>query len=108
MIVALVLIKVRSNSNSEDILKSDVMESLGRVQGMMDILTHFKNLFEDKRCSLSELRKNGVEVQPWDFSPSLVFAGLDLFIQRLKMIEVIVIDQINPLNSLSNLVISSD
>lgn len=80
--------KARSHVNPEDILKSDVVESLSRVESTVDVLTHFKEIFNDRRKSLNQYQRNGTEVKPWDFSPVLVFAGLDRFIERLKLLEV--------------------
>lgn len=80
--------KARSHVNPEDILKSDVVESFSRVESTLDVLTHFKGIFNDRRNSLSQYQRNGMEIKPWDFSPAMVFAGLDRFIERLKLIEV--------------------
>uniref|UniRef100_A0A8B9HTW9 Dynein, axonemal, heavy chain 9 n=1 Tax=Astyanax mexicanus TaxID=7994 RepID=A0A8B9HTW9_ASTMX len=80
--------QARSHLNPEDILKGDVAESLAHVQTTLDVLMHFKSVFEDKRNSLSQYQRNGMEVKPWDFSSFMVFAGLDRFMERLKMIEV--------------------
>ncbi|KAL6475225.1 hypothetical protein MHYP_G00162650 [Metynnis hypsauchen] len=83
--------QARSYLNPEDILKGDVVESLARVQTALDVLTHFKSVFEDRRNSLSQYQRNGMEVKPWDFSPFMVFAGLDRFMERLKMIETLLL-----------------
>lgn len=80
--------KARGHLNPEDILKSDVVESLSRVESTLDVLTHFKEIFSDKRNSLAQYQRNKMEVKAWDFSPAMVFAGLDRFIERLKLIKV--------------------
>uniref|UniRef100_A0AAR2IP24 Dynein heavy chain 9, axonemal n=1 Tax=Pygocentrus nattereri TaxID=42514 RepID=A0AAR2IP24_PYGNA len=53
--------QARSYLNPEDILKGEVVESLARVQTALDVLTHFKSVFEDRRNSLSQYRRNGME-----------------------------------------------
>uniref|UniRef100_A0A8B9HPK8 Dynein, axonemal, heavy chain 9 n=1 Tax=Astyanax mexicanus TaxID=7994 RepID=A0A8B9HPK8_ASTMX len=83
--------QARSHLNPEDILKGDVAESLAHVQTTLDVLMHFKSVFEDKRNSLSQYQRNGMEVKPWDFSSFMVFAGLDRFMERLKMIEALLL-----------------
>ncbi|MCJ8738378.1 hypothetical protein PDJAM_G00035190 [Pangasius djambal] len=87
----LLIQQARSHLNPEDILKSDVVESLSRMESTLDVLTHFKEIFNDKRNSLTQYQRNGMEVKPWDFSPSMVFAGLDRFIERLKLIETLLL-----------------
>lgn len=83
--------QARSHLNPEDILKGEVAESIAHVQTTLDVLMHFKSVFEDKRNSLSQYQRNGREVKPWDFSSSMVFAELDRFIERLKMIETLLL-----------------
>lgn len=84
----IVVCQARSFLNPEDILKGDVQESLSRVQMAIDVLTHFKSTYEDRRANLSQYQRNENEVKPWDFSPLLVFVGLDHFMKRLRTIEV--------------------
>ncbi|KAI7796524.1 dynein, partial [Triplophysa rosa] len=84
----LLIQQARSYLNPEDILKGDVMESLSRVQTAIDVLTHFKSTYEERKANLSQYQKNEKEVKPWDFSPLMVFAGLDHFMKRLRTIEV--------------------
>ncbi|KAA0725373.1 Dynein heavy chain 9, axonemal [Triplophysa tibetana] len=87
----LLIQQAQSYLNPEDILKGDVMESLSRVQIAIDVLTHFKNTYEEQKANLSQFRKNEKEVKPWDFSPLMVFAGLDHFMKRLRTIETLLL-----------------
>lgn len=80
--------KARNHLNPDDVLKSDVVESLSHVESTLDVLTHFKGIFNDRRNSLTQYQRNGMEVKPWDFSNAMVFAELDRFMGRLKLIEV--------------------
>ncbi|XP_026855443.2 LOW QUALITY PROTEIN: dynein heavy chain 9, axonemal [Electrophorus electricus] len=79
--------QAQSHLNPEDILKGDIVESLARVQMTLDVLTHFKRTFEDRKNNLSQYQRKGLEVKPWSFSPCMVFARLDRFVERLKIIE---------------------
>ncbi|XP_016382633.1 dynein axonemal heavy chain 9 [Sinocyclocheilus rhinocerous] len=87
----LLIQQARSFLNPEDILKGDVLESLSRVQMAIDGLTHFKSTYEDRRANLSQYQRNQNEVKPWDFSPLLVFVGLDHFMKRLRTIETLLL-----------------
>ncbi|XP_056325895.1 dynein heavy chain 9, axonemal [Danio aesculapii] len=87
----LLIQQARSFLNPEDILKGDVLESLLRVQVTVDLLTHFKSTYEDRRANLSHYQKNEDPVKPWDFSPLMVFVGLDHFMKRLRMIEMVLL-----------------
>ncbi|XP_076856222.1 dynein axonemal heavy chain 9 [Brachyhypopomus gauderio] len=91
----LLIQQARSYLNPEDILKGDVVESIARVQTTQDVLMHFKRSFEDRKNSLSQYQKNGMEVKPWDFSPCMVFAGLDRFLERLKSVEVLLLSAVD-------------
>ncbi|XP_026133128.1 dynein axonemal heavy chain 9 [Carassius auratus] len=87
----LLIQQARSFLNPEEVLKGDVLESLSRVQMAIDGLTHFKSTYEDRRANLSQYQRNQSEVKPWDFSPLLVFVGLDHFMKRLSTIETLLL-----------------
>lgn len=72
----------------EEVLRGEVSESLLKVQTTLDILQLFRSTYEDRRANLSQYQRNGSLVRPWDFSPLLVFSGLELFINRVKTIKV--------------------
>ena len=48
----------------------------------------FKENFEDIRRNIQKFFKEGLEVKQWEFANELVFTRIDLFIQRLKIVEV--------------------
>ena len=48
----------------------------------------FKEHFEDVRRNIQKFFKEGQEVKQWEFANELVFTRIDLFIQRLKIVEV--------------------
>ncbi|KAJ8413756.1 hypothetical protein AAFF_G00082630 [Aldrovandia affinis] len=83
----LLIQQARAYLNPEDMLKGETEESLAKVQGTMDILHHFRQTYDEMRGSLGQYQKNGQELSPWDFSPTMVFAGMDQFIQRVQSIE---------------------
>ncbi|XP_042364236.1 dynein heavy chain 9, axonemal [Plectropomus leopardus] len=71
----------------EEVLRGEVSENLLKVQTSLEILQLFKSTYEDRRANLSQYQKNGNFVRPWDFSPLLVFSGLDCFINRVRTIK---------------------
>lgn len=80
--------KARVYLAPEEVLRGEVPESLLKVQTTLEILQLFKSTYEDHRAKLSKYQKEGSLVRPWDFSPLLVFYGLDQFMNRVKDIEV--------------------
>lgn len=72
----------------EEVLRGELSESLLKVQTSLEILLLFQSTYEDRRANLSRYRRNGSVVRPWDFSPLLVFSGLDRFINRVRTIKV--------------------
>lgn len=72
----------------EEVLRGEVSESLLKVQTSLDILQLFRSTYEDRRANLGQYQRNGSLVKPWDFSPLLIFSGLDRFINRVKTIKV--------------------
>lgn len=83
-----VVCQARGFLNPDEILKGEVQESLQRVQTAIDVLTYFRSTYEDRRTNLSQYQKTECPIKPWDFSPLLVFVGLDHFMKRLRTIEV--------------------
>ncbi|KAG7253549.1 hypothetical protein CRUP_011683, partial [Coryphaenoides rupestris] len=71
----------------EEILKAEVSESLPKVRAGLEVLRLFRGTYEVCRSDLNRYQRNGRPVNPWDFSPSLVFSRLDRFIDRVKTIE---------------------
>lgn len=59
-----------------------------KVEKSLEILQLFRSTFEDRRANLKQYEKHGRFVRPWDFSPHLVFSGLDQFVIRVKTIQV--------------------
>uniref|UniRef100_A0A3Q3DHJ9 Dynein axonemal heavy chain 17 n=1 Tax=Hippocampus comes TaxID=109280 RepID=A0A3Q3DHJ9_HIPCM len=75
----------------EELLKGEVPESLLKVKTCLEILEHFKSIFEDRRTNLGQYQRNGNLVKPWDFPATLAVSGLDLFINRIISIQDILL-----------------
>lgn len=71
-----------------EVLRGDLSESLLKVHTCLEILELFRIVYEDRRANLNQYQKNSIPVRPWDFSPLLVFSGLNQFMDRVKTIKV--------------------
>ncbi|KAG7491786.1 hypothetical protein MATL_G00007500 [Megalops atlanticus] len=83
----LLIQQARGYLNPEDILKGETEESLAKVQGTIDVLLHFKQTFDEMRGNLGKYQRNGQGLRAWDFSPTMVFSGMDGFIERVQSVE---------------------
>ncbi|XP_072311900.1 dynein axonemal heavy chain 9 [Eucyclogobius newberryi] len=79
----------------EELLRGEVSESLVKLQNSLELLQLFRSLFDERRTNLSQYKRNGPTVPPWDFSPHLVFTRLDLFMQRLNTIKNVVLTAVD-------------
>ncbi|XP_048343352.1 dynein axonemal heavy chain 9-like [Sphaerodactylus townsendi] len=86
-ICSLLILQARNYLNPEDLLKGETEESLGKVQNTFDIFNYFKQTIEKRRKNLSIYFQPGQEVKPWDFPPIMVFARLDNFLERLHLVN---------------------
>ncbi|XP_045020772.1 dynein axonemal heavy chain 9 isoform X1 [Bubalus bubalis] len=71
----------------EDLLRGEVEESQRKLHVVVDTLSFFKQLFQDRRENLHSYFKENQEVREWDFQSSLVFVRLDGFLGRLGMVQ---------------------
>ena len=72
----------------EDLLSGEVEDGERKLHVVMDTLSFFKQLFQDRRENLHSYFKENQEVREWDFQSSLVFVRLDGFLGRLGMVQV--------------------
>eukprot|EP00064_Thunnus_orientalis_P003474 superscaffoldBa00000283_g3483 len=79
----------------EEVLRGEVSENLLKVQTSLEILQLFRSTYEDRRANLGQYQGNGSLVKPWDFSPLLVFSGLDRFTNRVKTIKDILLTAVD-------------
>ncbi|XP_070335212.1 dynein axonemal heavy chain 9 isoform X1 [Odocoileus virginianus] len=71
----------------EDLLRGEVEDGERKLHVVMDTLSFFKQLFQDRRENLHSYFKENQEVREWDFQSSLVFVRLDGFLGRLGMVQ---------------------
>ncbi|XP_058532038.1 dynein axonemal heavy chain 9 isoform X2 [Ochotona princeps] len=70
----------------EDLLRSEAEESQRKLEVVLDTLTFFKQVFQDRREHLHTYFKESLQVKEWDFQSSLVFVRLDNFLGRMHMV----------------------
>ncbi|XP_070629208.1 dynein axonemal heavy chain 9 isoform X7 [Bos indicus] len=71
----------------EDLLRGEVEESQRKLHVVVDTLSFFKQLFQDRRENLHSYFRENQEVREWDFQSSLVFVRLDGFLGRLGVVQ---------------------
>ncbi|XP_066487525.1 dynein axonemal heavy chain 11 [Tiliqua scincoides] len=71
----------------EELMKRETEESLEKVQEAHKSLRSFKDAFFSQRKKLGTYFTISQEFKPWDFQPQMVFARLDMFLNRLGKIE---------------------
>ncbi|XP_010767341.1 dynein heavy chain 9, axonemal-like, partial [Notothenia coriiceps] len=79
----------------EEVLRGELSEGLMKVQTTLETLQLFRSTYDERRANLSRYQRNGVPVRPWDFSPLLVFSGLDCFINRVRSIKDILLTAVD-------------
>ena len=63
-------------------------EGLENLSNALNICAYFKNLYFEKKSQLSVYFKEKPVVE-WNFKASLIFARMDVFINQMRLIEVI-------------------
>ena len=63
-------------------------DGLEKMRLALKICAHFKSLYFEKRGQLSSYFKEQPVVE-WNFKSSLIFTRMDVFINQMKLIEVI-------------------
>ncbi|XP_053153093.1 dynein axonemal heavy chain 9 isoform X3 [Hemicordylus capensis] len=86
-ICSLLIQQARNYLNGEDLLKGETEESLGKVQKAFDILNYFKQTFEERKENINTYFQPGQESKKWDFPSIMVFAQLDNFLERLHVVD---------------------
>uniref|UniRef100_A0ABM5FM48 Dynein axonemal heavy chain 9 isoform X2 n=1 Tax=Pogona vitticeps TaxID=103695 RepID=A0ABM5FM48_9SAUR len=86
-VCSLLIKQARNYLNAEDLLKGETEESLSKVQKTFDIFNYFKKTFEERRENISTYFQPGQETKEWDFPSIMVFAQLDSFLERLNVID---------------------
>jgi dynein heavy chain len=71
-----------------DLFKGEPEESVEKIKNTYNTLDAYKNSYEKHKASVKKYFKNGHPVREWEFSPQLVFARWDKFMEKMNMIRV--------------------
>ncbi|CAF1546398.1 unnamed protein product, partial [Didymodactylos carnosus] len=70
-----------------DLFKGEPDESMEKINQTCRALDAYQLAYNHYKGNVKNYFKNGELVKEWDFSPKLVFAKWDLFMQRVKVIQ---------------------
>ena len=86
--LSFLFVQARTYLDPAEIFKAEAEEAYEKTQKAIAICMCFKENFEDIRRNIQKFFKEGQEAKQWEFANELVFTRIDLFIQRLKIVEV--------------------
>lgn len=70
-----------------ELFKGEIEESMEKIRVTYNILQAYKKAYEEYKGKVKSYFKNG-DAKEWEFTPKLVFARWDKFMERLEMIKV--------------------
>ncbi len=71
-----------------DLFKGEIEESSEKVRQVYEILQAYKNTYEKYKEKVKTYFKGDQPAKEWEYSPKLVFARWDSFMERMNMIRV--------------------
>ena len=71
-----------------DLFKGEPEESLEKIQVCFGIINGYQKSYLAHKSKIKEYFKNGMPVREWEFTPKLVFARFDKFMEKLDNIRV--------------------
>lgn len=70
-----------------DLFKGEPEESIQKIRTTFNTLEAYKNSYETHRAKIKDYFKNGNPAREWEFTPKLVFARWDKFMEKMDMIR---------------------
>lgn len=74
-----------------ELFKSEPEESIEKIKKTYNIVIAYIKSYETHKLKVISYFKNGIPPQEWEFTPKLVFARWDQFMERMNMIRVNII-----------------
>jgi dynein heavy chain len=71
-----------------DLFKGEPEESVEKIRICFNSLDAYKNSYETHKAKVKSYFKNGLPSREWEFTPKLVFARWDRFMEKMNMIRV--------------------
>ena len=72
-----------------ELFKGEIEESIEKIRKTQVTLELYQKTYDTYKSKVLTYFKNGLPPREWEFSPKLVFARWDKFIERIHMIRVI-------------------
>ncbi len=70
-----------------DLFKGEPDESMEKINQTVRALEAYQDAYAHYKANLKNYFKNGEMVKEFDFSPKLVFAKWDMFMERVRIIQ---------------------
>ena len=70
-----------------DLFKGEPDESMEKINQTVHALEAYQNAYAHYKANLKNYFKNGEMVKEFDFSPKLVFAKWEMFMERVRIIQ---------------------
>lgn len=70
-----------------DLFKGEPEESVEKIRVCCNTLEAYQNCYDKHKAKIKEYFKDGNTPKEWEFSPKLVFARWDKFIEKMNMIK---------------------
>ncbi|CAF0714705.1 unnamed protein product [Brachionus calyciflorus] len=70
-----------------DLFKGEPEESVEKIKTTFNILEAYQTSYEKHRAKVKDYFKNGNTPREWEFTPKLVFARWDKFMEKMNMIR---------------------
>jgi dynein heavy chain len=84
----LIIKKATEFAEPLDLFKGEPEESVEKIRVCFASLDAYKKSYETYRAKVKEYFKNGLPAREWEFTPKLVFARYDKFIDKMEKIRV--------------------
>ena len=74
----------------ERLFKLEPEEGLEKIETCLGVLNAYFDSYEMHRLRVKKYFKNGLPSRGWEFTPKLAFSRYDRFVEKIKMIGVII------------------
>ena len=74
-----------------DLFKGEIDETVEKIRTTLNALNAYAKTYNEFKGKIGSFFKNGSQPKLWEFSPKLVFARWDKFVERMFMIRVCIL-----------------
>ncbi|KAJ8318719.1 LOW QUALITY PROTEIN: hypothetical protein KUTeg_003810 [Tegillarca granosa] len=83
----MIINQARTFLEPTEIFKGELEETIDKVRKSVDVLHAFKDTYEEHKSKLKSYFPEGAEAHEWEFTPKLVFARYDKFVERVETVK---------------------